>query len=70
MIVIENNVLERVDNTKFLRVYIDQQLTWKTYVHFIMAKISKSVGLLYKAKYSLPSKSLLPLFILTLLITI
>ena len=26
-IVIENNVLEQVDNTKFLEVYIDQHLT-------------------------------------------
>ena len=61
-IIIENNVLEQVDNTKFLGVYIDQHLTWKTHVNFIAAKISKSVGLLYKAKYHLPSKSLLTLY--------
>ena len=59
---IENNILEQVDNTKFLGVYIDQHLTWKTHVNFITAKISKSVGLLYKAKYYLPSKSLLTLY--------
>ena len=58
-IVRENNVLEQVDNTKFLGVYIDQHLTWKTHVNFIAAKISESVGLFYKAKYYLPSKSLL-----------
>jgi len=58
-IVIENNVLEQVDSTKFLGVYIEQHLTWKTYVNFIAAKISKSVGLFYKAKYYLPTKSLL-----------
>ena len=61
-IVIENNVLGQVDNTKFLGVYIDQHLTWKTHVNFIAAKISKSVELLYKAKYYLPSKSLLTLY--------
>ena len=48
-ILIENNVLEEVDNTKFLGVYIDQHLTWKTHVNFIAAKISESVGLFYKA---------------------
>ena len=54
-IVIENNVLEQADNsTKFLGVYIDQHLMWKTHVNFIAAKIFKSVGLLYKAKYYLP----------------
>ena len=56
-IIIENNVLEQADNTKFLGVYIDQHLEWKTHVNFIAAKISKSVGLLYKAKYYLPSTS-------------
>ena len=57
-IVIENNVLEQVDNTKFLGVYIDHHLTWKTHINFMVAKISKSVGLLYKAKYYLPSINL------------
>ena len=61
-IVLDNNALEQVDNTKFLGVYIDQHLEWKTHVNFIAAKISKSVGLLYKAKYYLPSKSLLTLY--------
>ena len=61
-IIIENNVLEQVDNLKFLEVYIDQHLTWKTHVNFIAATISKSVRLLYKAKYYLPSKSLLTLY--------
>ena len=58
-IIIEKNVLEQADNTKFLGVYIDQHLTWKIRINFIVAKISKSVGLLYKAKYYLPSKSIL-----------
>ena len=61
-IIIENNVLEQVDNTKFLGVYIDQHLTWKTHVNFFAAKISKSVGLLYKAICYLPSKSRLTLY--------
>ena len=61
-VIIENNVLEQADHTKFLGVYIDQHLTWKPHVNFIAAKISKSVGLLYKAKYYLPSKSLLTLY--------
>ena len=61
-IILENNVLEQVAKTKFLGVYIDQHLEWKTHVNFIVAKISKSVGLLYKAKYYLPSNSLLTLY--------
>ena len=68
-VIIENNVLEQADHTKFLGVYIDQHLTWKTHVNFIAAKISKSVGLLYKAKYYLPSKSLLTLYYVYLYLT-
>ena len=30
-VIIKNNVLEQVDNTKFFAVYIDQHLTWKTH---------------------------------------
>ena len=61
-IIKENNALGQVDNVKFLGVYIDQHLTWKTHVNFFAAKISKSVGLLYKAKCYLPSKSRLTLY--------
>ena len=61
-IILENIVLEQVDNTKFLGVYIDQHLEWKTHVNFIVVKISKSIGLLYKAKYYLPSNFLLTLY--------
>ena len=57
-IILENNVLEQVDNTKFLGVYIDQHLERNTHVNFIAAKISKSVGLLYKAKYLISPQNL------------
>ena len=50
------------ENTKFIGVYIEQHLDWKTHVNFFAANISKSVGLLYKAKCYLPSKSLLTIY--------
>ena len=43
---------------------MDQHLTRKTHVNFIAAKISKSAGLLYKAKHYLHSKSFLQTTIL------
>ena len=73
-IIIENNVLEQVDNPKFLEVYIDQHLTWKTHVNFIAATISKSVRLLYKVNTICPQNLFLhytmPLFIHILLTAI
>ena len=57
---LENNVLDQV---KFLGVYIDQHLTWKTRVNFIVAKISNlSVYFIELNTVNLLSKSLLTLY--------
>ena len=44
---------------KFLGVMIDENLTWKTHVKLVESKISKRIGILFKASRSLNSKSLL-----------
>ena len=61
-LILNNNLIEQVGDTKFLGVYIDQHLTWKTHLNYICTKISKSIGLLYKARFYLPSNSLLSLY--------
>ena len=54
-----NDVKIKRDNSlKFLGVMIDENLTWKTHVELVENKISKSVGILFKASHSLNSKSL------------
>ena len=54
-----NNVKIKSENSlKFLGVMIDENLTWKTYVKLVESKISKSIGILFKASRSLNSKSL------------
>ena len=50
-LIIDNNVVELVESTKFLGVYIDQHLTWKTHIfdiNVISKKIAKSIGLIYR----------------------
>ena len=47
-IIIENNVLEQVDNTKFLGVYIDQHLTWKTHVNLLRLRFLNLSGYFIK----------------------
>ena len=62
-LMLENNLIEQVEDTKFLGVYIDQHLTSKTHINYICTKISiYSIGLLYKARFYLPSNSLLSLY--------
>ena len=44
--------------TKFLGVFIDENVTWKAYINTISTKISKSIGILYIARLIIPRKQL------------
>ena len=50
---IEGNVIERVSSTKFLGVYLDENLNWKQHALQISMKVSKSIGVLYRIKHIL-----------------
>ena len=62
MISINGSVVERVISTKFLGVYIDQDLNWKYHTAQVAAKISKMLGKLNRVKYILPRSSLATLY--------
>ena len=50
-----NNIeLERVENTKFLGIMIQENLSWNTHVKHICSKISKATALLAKLKHYMP----------------
>ena len=49
---INNTTIERVYDTKFLGVQIDAQLSWKKHVKYTCNKLSKSVGIILKARKS------------------
>ena len=52
-----NNVKIKSENSlKFLGVMTDENLTWKTHIELVENKISKSIGILFKASPSLNSK--------------
>ena len=44
---------ERKSLIKFLGVWIDENLTWRDYIHIVEDKIAKNIGLLYQAKHYL-----------------
>ena len=48
---INGNIIEREGVTKFLGVLLDENLSWKPHINTINNKISKNIGLLYKARY-------------------
>ena len=45
-----NNSIEQTSNTKFLGIYLDQNLRFDEHIQHISGKISKTIGVLYKQK--------------------
>lgn len=54
--------LTRQNKTKFLGVYIDDNLNWNDHITHVMDKISRAVGILNKARKLLPTKALKTLY--------
>ena len=61
-LVMENTIVKQAVETKFLGIIIDQRLSWKSHLSFASKKISKTVGIIAKARYYLSSKLLLTLY--------
>ena len=57
-LVINNVNIDMVDNTKFLGVFIDQNLSFHKHIHYIKGKVSRGIGILYKCKPLLNENSL------------
>ena len=59
---IDNTAIERVYDTKFLGVQIDAQLSWKKHIEYTCIKLSKSVGIILKARKKLHKAALVTLY--------
>ena len=59
---IRDHEIDRVVSIKFLGVLLDEHLSWKEHIKYIENKVSKSIGLLYRAKPFLNKKALLALY--------
>ena len=59
---IEDEIINRVEHTKFLGVTLDTDLTWKLHIAQITKKIAKSVGVLTLARQSLYRTTLTQLY--------
>ena len=56
--------MKREQATKFLGILVDENLTWKPHIHYLENKISKNIGVLYKAKFLLNRQSLKNIFLI------
>src|SRR6218665_111466 len=53
VVVINGVSITQVITTKFLRVYVDQHLTWKEHIKNISNKIAKNAGIIARSSYLL-----------------
>ena len=60
-ITLDNIAVQQVEVTKFLGVLLDQHLSWKYHINHVAKKVSKTIGIISKARFFLSSKSLLSL---------
>ena len=57
-----NHDIERFNTMKFLGVLLDDNLSWKEQIKYLENKITKNIGLIYRAKPFLDKESLLALY--------
>ena len=61
-LLIEDIHIKREHVTKFLGVFIDENLSWKQHIEILSSKISKSIGILYKSRDVLNKQCLKQLY--------
>ena len=57
-VLINNKIIDRVYESKFLGVYIDSRINWKYHIDKTRCKLSKSLSILYRASIVLDSHNL------------
>ena len=59
---INNYEIKRTESITFLRVLLNENLSWKEHIEYNENRIAKNAGLLYKAKHYLNKRSILVLY--------
>jgi len=50
---IDNVILQKINCTKYLGIFIDSNLIWENHIDYIYNKIIKFVGIFYRIRYKL-----------------
>ena len=59
---IDNRMINQVSETKFLGIYIDENLSWKSHIQNITKKVARATGILYKVRRILDTNTLRNLY--------
>ena len=58
VIKIEGHKRDEMQNTKFLGVYLDNEISWKRHIDYISGKVSHAIGMIAKVGKFLTCESL------------
>lgn len=61
-VIVEDKTIQQVPHTKFLGVFVDEHLNWKTQIRSVCTKLSKASGILYRVRNQLTQKALLSVY--------
>ena len=61
---ISNKSIERKSLIKFLRVWLDEHITWNNHIYAIEKKLAKNIGLLYRERQFLDKESVKTIYFL------
>ena len=61
-VIMDNRVLTKVNSIKYLGIIVDHKLNWIDHITYVKAKISKGIGIMYKARRHLNKHSLRNLY--------
>ena len=61
-VTIEEHTLVRVKFTKFLGVYVDENVNWNEHISFVTNKLAKMCGILYRIRNNLTPESLTSIY--------
>ena len=61
-VIMQQNIIERVNSTKFCGLIIDDKLKWHEHILQVTHKIARSVGIVYKIRHYLNKQTLLNMY--------
>ena len=61
-LLLDNKCITRKTRVKFLGVFLDENLTWKPHINHVCKKISKSIGIIYRARFYLLASTKLSMY--------
>ena len=51
-IIVKQNIIETIYETKFLDIIIDDELSWKAHIQLVKSKLAQTMSVIYKAIFS------------------